>query len=73
MISETKREVLSLFSEGRELYKTRKFTEAMSKFAEALKMDKDDGPSKVYYARCKMYLESPPPPEWDGVFVMTTK
>ncbi|MDC7241416.1 MAG: hypothetical protein PQJ50_13750 [Spirochaetales bacterium] len=73
MISDTKKEVLELFSEGRELYKTRKFSEAMGRFAEALKLDKDDGPSRVYFARCKMYLESPPPPEWDGVFVMTTK
>ncbi|MDA3956298.1 hypothetical protein [Oceanispirochaeta sp.] len=73
MISETKREVLSLFDEGRLLYKSRAFAEAMSKFAEALKLDQEDGPSKVYYARCKMYLENPPPPEWDGVFIMTTK
>ena len=73
MISETRKQVLDLFAEGRELYKNRSFTEAMAKFADALKLDQDDGPSKVYYARCKMYLDNPPPPEWDGVFTMTTK
>ena len=73
MISEDKRKVLQLFSEGRELYKERSFSDAMKKFAEALKVDREDGPSKVYYARCRMYMENPPPPEWDGVFTMTTK
>ena len=73
MISDTKREVLRLFEEGRNLYKARSFGDAMSRFAEALKLDQEDGPSKVYYARCKMYLDNPPPPEWDGVFIMTTK
>jgi len=73
MISDTKREVLRLFEEGRNLYKARSFNDAMNRFAEALKLDQEDGPSKVYYARCKMYLENPPPPEWDGVFIMTTK
>jgi hypothetical protein len=73
MISETKKQVLDLFAEGRELYKKRSFADAMAKFADALKLDQEDGPSKVYYARCKMYLDNPPPPEWDGVFTMTTK
>lgn len=73
MISDDKRKVLRLFADGRELYKRRSFAEALKKFAEALNVDRDDGPSKVYYARCKMYLDNPPPPEWDGVFTMKTK
>ncbi len=73
MISAEKREVINLFREGRELYKARSFSEAMSKFAEALKLDAEDGPSKVYYSRCRTYISNPPPPDWDGVFVMTTK
>jgi len=73
MISDEKKRVLQLFAEGREMYKQRKFSDAMKKFAEALKVDQNDGPSKVYYSRCRMYLENPPPPEWDGVFIMTTK
>ena len=73
MISDDKKKVLQLFAEGRALYKQRSFSDALKKFTEALKADKDDGPSKVYYARCRMYLDNPPPPEWDGVFTMTTK
>ena len=49
------------------------FEEAKKYFAKALKVDSKDGPSKVYYIRCKHYIETPPPEDWDGVFVMTTK
>ena len=49
------------------------FAEARKFFANALKVDPDDGPSKVYYVRCKHYIDNPPPEDWDGVFVMQTK
>ncbi len=73
MISEEKKKVLELFSEGRKNYKLMDFDKAKNYFAEALKVDPDDGPSKVYYTRCKHYIENPPPEDWDGVFVMKTK
>jgi hypothetical protein len=73
MISTEKKQVLDLFAEGRRHYKLMEFDEAQRFFAQALKIDPDDGPSKVYYARCKLYIDSPPPEDWDGVFVMTTK
>jgi hypothetical protein len=73
MISEQKKAVLELFAEGRKMYKMMKFAEARDCFARALKMDPEDGPSKVYYARCKHYIENPPPQDWDGVSVMKTK
>lgn len=73
MVSEEKRKVISLFEEGRVLYKERAFREAMQKFAMALKIDKGDGPSQIYYARCKHYAASPPSADWDGVWVMKSK
>lgn len=73
MITEEKSKVLELFSKGRKLYKLMEFDQAKEYFAQALKVDPDDGPSKVYYARCKHYIENPPPEDWDGVFVMNTK
>ena len=73
MITENKQEVLNLFTEGRKQYKLMNFEAAKDFFAKALKVDPDDGPSKVYYARCKHYIENPPPEDWDGVFVMKTK
>ncbi len=73
MVSEEKLNVIRLFEEGREFYKTRSFEEAKKKFAQALVLDSEDGPSKVYYARCKHYIKNPPSADWDGVFVMTSK
>jgi hypothetical protein len=73
MISEEKRQVLELFVEGRKKYKLMKFADAKDYFVKALKIDPEDGPSKVYFARCKHYVENPPPEDWDGVFVMQTK
>jgi hypothetical protein len=73
MISDQKKQVLALFAEGRKLYKLMQFQDAQAKFAEALQVDPDDGPSKVYYLRSKHYVENPPQEDWDGVFVMRTK
>ena len=73
MIDERKRAVLDAFSEGRRFYKLMDFKKAMQSFADALRVDPEDGPSKVYYLRCKHYLENPPSEDWDGVFVMATK
>ncbi len=73
MITEEKKQVLLLFSEGRKCYKLMDFEKAKDYFLKALQIDKEDGPSKVYLARCKHYITSPPPEDWDGVFVMTTK
>lgn len=73
MITDEKKEVLRWFAEGRKAYKLMDFRRAQDCFDSALKIDKDDGPSKVYYFRCQHYLENPPPEDWDGVFVMKTK
>jgi hypothetical protein len=42
-------------------------------FQEALNKDPLDGPSLAYIERCKGYVQNPPPENWDGVFVLTTK
>jgi hypothetical protein len=73
MITAEKQEVLRWFAEGRKAYQKKDFLQARDCFAAALRLDKNDGPSKVYYYRCKHYLENPPPDDWDGVFVMKTK
>jgi len=73
MISEEKKKILDIFAQGRKKYKLSDFKGAQKLFAEALKIDSEDGPSQVYYARCKHYIASPPAEDWDGVFVMTSK
>lgn len=73
MITEEKKLVLQNFAEGRKLYKEMDFVRALEAFEAALAVDPTDGPSKVYVERCRIYSESPPPKDWDGVFVMKTK
>jgi hypothetical protein len=73
MITEEKRKVVELFTQGRRSYKLMQFPEALKFFGDALKIDQNDGPSKVYYQRCRFYIDNPPPEDWDGVFVMTHK
>lgn len=73
MISDEKREVLRLFAAGRDFYKLMKFKDAKDQFDRALAIDPTDGPSKVYLERCEYFIAHPPGPDWDGVFVMTTK
>ncbi len=73
MITESKRQALEAFAEGRKLYKLMRFDEAHAAFARALALDPADGPSRVYLERCSYCQKNPPSEDWDGVFTMTTK
>jgi Tfp pilus assembly protein PilF len=65
--------VVDLFTAGLSAYKDRQFPEAKERFEAALKLDPADGPSRVYLARTQEYLTSPPPADWDGVYVAKSK
>ncbi|MCS6985263.1 MAG: tetratricopeptide repeat protein [Leptospiraceae bacterium] len=73
MLSEEMRQVLEYYNAGLALYRKRQFQEAKAQFEKALKIRPEDGPSKEYVRRCEHYIKNPPPDDWDGVFVMTTK
>lgn len=66
-------EKASMFLKGIELYEERKWKEAEELLKKLLDTYPDDGPSKVYIERCRTYKSSPPPDDWDGVFIMKTK
>ncbi|MCX7882869.1 MAG: tetratricopeptide repeat protein [Brevinematales bacterium] len=73
MISPEKMELLKYYNKGLDLYRNRSFAEAKSYFQKCLEIVPDDGPSQIYIERCDYFIKNPPPPDWDGVFVMTTK
>jgi hypothetical protein len=73
MLSKNKKKMLEYYNEGLKLYKGMKFKEALQSFKKALELESQDGPTKLYIARCIELSKNPPPPEWDGVFTMTTK
>ena len=65
--------LLKQYDHAHEAYKAKDFAEALKRFEKALELDEADGPVLTYVARCKEYLESPPPADWDGVFQFTSK
>lgn len=71
--AETLRLQLEMFARARELYRARQWQAAQSAFRELLEKWPNDGPARVYLERCREYAGDAPPPEWDGVFVMTHK
>jgi hypothetical protein len=77
MMTEKKKRMLESYNKGLTLYKQKKFTEALACFHEALqhkeKDEPEDGPTKLYIARCQELIKTPPPPDWDGVYTMETK
>jgi len=66
-------ELLATYEEGTRLYREQRFEAAAAAFAEVLAARPDDGPSRMYLDRCRDLAAAPPPPDWDGVFVMTHK
>lgn len=73
MLSEKKKKLLEFYNQGLELYKQRNFKDALKFFQQAKQVEPEDGPTNLYIERCQTYIIEPPPEDWDGVFVMTTK
>jgi adenylate cyclase len=68
-----RRAVFDRFAEGLALYRHAQWHEAAAAFRGALEIDPQDGPSRVFVARCAGYAVDPPQGDWDGVHVMHTK
>lgn len=73
MLSEQKKKMLEFYNQGLSLYKQRNFQDALKFFEQAHRVEPEDGPTNLYIDRCRTYIADPPPDDWDGVFVMTTK
>jgi len=66
-------EALAAFNEGLIRYRRRDWAGAEHCFGETLAANPGDGPSKIYLERCRIYRNTPPPAEWDGVWTMQNK
>ncbi len=64
---------IKLFEKGLQLYFDKDFAEARKYFAGALKLNGNDHAARVFIERCDSLIKNPPPPDWDGVFIMKTK
>ncbi len=68
-----RQEVLEAFTAGIRHYRRRDWYGAERFFREALAGHPGDGPSKIYLERCRIYRDTPPPDDWDGVWAMQNK
>jgi len=66
-------ELATTFAVARAFYQQRRWCEAQTALEKILKSWPDDGPARAYWKRCQAYAFQEPPPEWDGVHVMTHK
>ncbi|MBL6654309.1 MAG: HAMP domain-containing protein [Reyranella sp.] len=58
---------------GREAYNAGRFEDALERFRAAAALRPDDGPCRVFIARCSDFLRAGPPPGWTGVWHFDTK
>ncbi|MBL7075976.1 MAG: adenylate/guanylate cyclase domain-containing protein [Kiritimatiellae bacterium] len=72
-ISDDTRKVASLYTEALHLHWERRWEDALDTLAEALGIDPDDGPSNTLRIRITGYRDDPPPEDWGGEYVRTTK
>jgi hypothetical protein len=66
-------EVIRIFARGIALYRAQEWDKATETFNEVLAIWPDDGPAKVYVARCARFKDRTPNRDWDGVFTMERK
>jgi adenylate cyclase len=66
-LPEEKRETVERYHDALRLYRQMRFSEAAAVLEARLARDPRDGPTAALLERCRKYMETPPPPSWDGV------
>ncbi len=66
-------QVIGRFNEGVAAYRHRDFSAGLAAFSEVLGLHPGDQLARLYVERCRKFITAPPPPDWDGVWVMTSK
>jgi len=56
------------FAQALQLFREKAFDRAETAFAAVLEHLPEDGPGQMFRDLCRKFQESPPPPDWDGVF-----
>jgi adenylate cyclase len=67
------KERTGFFHEALDLFENRDWDRAQKAFEKVLTVTPDDEASRIFINRCGRFKESPPPPQWDGVFNLDTK
>ncbi|MBI4535787.1 MAG: adenylate/guanylate cyclase domain-containing protein [Ignavibacteriae bacterium] len=64
---------LECYAEGVRFFRQRCWSDAKTKFDEAFALRPGDYPTNLYIQRSSLFVMSPPPRDWNGVFEMTMK
>jgi len=70
---DTDKGAVETWEKALDLYEKRDFRKAFGLFVELFKRYPQDNAAKVYALRCKAYVETPPPENWDAVKNLTNK
>ena len=72
--TDAQREMVACYAKALADYRGRRFAAAAAIWDDLVqKYEPAPSPSSVMAARAREYITNPPPPEWNGVFVMTSK
>ena len=72
-LSEEEKRAWGSHEKGMDLYYGRQFQQAIGMYSQVLHIFPDDHAAAVMIERCRRYAKSPPPPDWEGVEIMTEK
>jgi len=72
-MTDQQKESLDIYRQGLDLYRQRNWQEAIGYFNQAYQLDPRCHVAQIYAQRAELYQLNPPPDDWNGVFVMTTK
>lgn len=72
-IPERKQQIIELYEQGREYYLKRKLALALDKFEAVLAIDSEDKATLLHQQRCRRWIDTPLPANWDGIETLTEK
>jgi adenylate cyclase len=72
-LSQEKLQIVEHYSAALVHYRRREWDEAIKGFESVLQISPDDFPSQLYIERSYLYKKTPPPENWNGVFILQTK
>ena len=64
---------LDVYVQALKLYRTRQFEKALALFNEIKRGNNTSALYALYCDRCDSFIQAPPPDDWNGVFVHTSK
>ena len=71
-VSRSERDALGAYHDALRLYLDRQWDQAISLFESIIHRKGKDSPSEMMIERCRLYLEHPPPSNWNGEYRVDT-